>query len=100
VHPRRPRRSNPARFRTFYTDASKKLDPKCDPLQDFDLVVTYTWPVTQRDLDTGTRFLGESVGYSAGGSRYMTFSGDDTSAGGRETIVVNLHAAFAAGDRR
>lgn len=88
---------DPARFRTFFRDASTKLDPECDLLEDYDLVLTYTWPVTQRDLDTGTQFLGESVGYAAGGSQYMTFSGDDTSAGGRETIVVDLHAAFEAG---
>lgn len=74
-----------------------KLTPKCDFLADTNLLVTYTWPTNQKDLDTGTQFVGGSVGYACGGSPYMTFSGDDTSAGGRETIEVNLYQAYQDG---
>src|SRR5206468_1724264 len=50
-----------------------------------------------RDLDTGTTFLGQQVGYACGDHPYMTFSGDDTSAGGRETATMNLGQAFRDG---
>lgn len=54
------------------------------------------WPNTQRDLDTGTLFLGSSVGYACGSSPYMSFSGDDTSAGGQETIIVDISGSHSA----
>jgi hypothetical protein len=88
---------DPAQFRTFYSDGTKKLEPKCDLLKDYDLVLTYTWPESQKDLDTGTKFLSKTVGYRGSGSPYMSFSGDDTSYGGVETIVVDLYKAFRDG---
>jgi len=88
---------DPAAFRIFYSDGTKKLEPKCDLLSDYDLMLAYTWPESQKDLDTGTKFLGKTVGYRGSGSPYMSFSGDDTSYGGIETIVVNLDKAFRDG---
>lgn len=88
---------DPAAFRIFYSDGTKKLEPKCDLLSDYDLLLTYTWPESQRDLDTGTKFLGKTVGYRGSGSPYMSFSGDDTSYGGIETIVVDLYKAHRDG---
>jgi hypothetical protein len=88
---------DPAQLRTFYSDGSKTLDPKCDLLKDYDLLLNYTWPESQKDLDTGTKFLGKTVGYRGSGSPYMSFSGDDTSYGGIETIVVDLYKAHRDG---
>ncbi len=87
---------SPARFRVWSNAADGKLEPDCDLLRDYDLAVTYTWPTTQRDLDTGTLFLGSAVGYSCGSSKYMTFTGDDTTAGGSETATVKLYESFTA----
>ena len=88
---------DPAQLRTFYSDGSKTLDPKCDLLKDYDLLLNYTWPESQKDLDTGTKFLGKTVGYRGSGSPYMSFSGDDTSYVGIETIVVDLYKAHRDG---
>jgi hypothetical protein len=45
-------------------------------------------------LDTGTTFLGRSVGYACGFDEpYMSFSGDDTTAGGSERINIDVTAA-------
>ena len=37
------------------------------------------------------------MGFSCGSSKYMTFTGDDTSAGGAETATVKLFESFTAG---
>ena len=64
------------------------------------LRVTYTWPLSQNDLDTGTDFLGQQVGFDCGQSStpYTTFSGDDTTAGGMETNVIDLQGSLDAGE--
>jgi hypothetical protein len=59
------------------------------------LVVEYSWPADKNDLDTGTFFLGSSVGYGCDGeSPYMSFTGDDTGLGGKETVTVALGQSF------
>jgi hypothetical protein len=58
------------------------------------LKVLYTWPASQRDLDTGTTFLGDTVGYSCGdSSTYMVWTGDDTGTGGLEQVTVLISDA-------
>ena len=68
-----------------------------DSVDDLVLEIQYSWPADQPDLDTGTFFLGESVGFGCGFSPYISFSGDDTSTGGIEIVQVALGASFAAG---
>ena len=68
-----------------------------DSVNDLILEIQYSWPADQPDLDTGTFFLGESVGFGCGFSPYISFSGDDTSTGGIEIVQVALGASFAAG---
>jgi hypothetical protein len=60
------------------------------------LTVVYSWPAVP-DLDTGTRFLGKQVGYGYGSSEFMSWSGDDQSPSGSETVVIDLASAWAAG---
>jgi hypothetical protein len=84
--------ADPARFRVFGNPDST-LVPKCDLLIDYNLSVTYTWPDNQKDLDSGTLFLGEAVGYACGSSKYLSFSGDDTGTGGKETVIVDIASA-------
>jgi len=75
--------------------ASKKFLPKGKLLKDYDIQVDYTWANTQKDLDTGTAFIGGSVGYSQPGSIYIKFpTGDNTSTGGLETAIVDIDKAF------
>jgi von Willebrand factor type D domain len=63
------------------------------------LVVEYSWPLDQTDLDTGTFFLGSGVGYRCGSSSpYLLFSGDNTEVGGIETVRVALGDSFESGD--
>jgi hypothetical protein len=51
------------------------------------LVILYTWPTEQKDLDTSTRFLGQSVGYGCGSStQYLQWTGDDVGFGGMERV--------------
>jgi hypothetical protein len=64
---------------------------------DLELTIQYSWPANVPDLDTGTFFLGSGVGYSCGSSSpYLQFSGDDTSTGGTETIIVLVGQAREA----
>jgi len=55
------------------------------------------------DLDIGVEFLGVTAGfgYSSGGGGpvgdYMTYSGDNTTEGGPETVSIDLAAAWDAG---
>lgn len=66
-------------------------------LTGLELVVRYSWPLNEVDLDTGTEFLGQKVGFDCGTSPYMQFSGDNTSSGGSETVTVRLAQARADG---
>ncbi len=62
------------------------------------LKAEYTWPLNQPDLDTATQFFAEAVGYGCSSSAtYMTFTGDDTSSGGKETIRIQLGKSRADG---
>lgn len=69
-----------------------------DSIADLVLVVDYTWPTDLSDLDTGTSFLDEKVGWACdSGSSYLFFSDDDTSNGGKETVWVSLGDSFDDG---
>jgi hypothetical protein len=58
------------------------------------LKILYTWPSNQKDLDTATTFLGQTVGYSCGSStQYLIWTGDDTSTGGREEVTCLISEA-------
>ncbi|MFW6155389.1 MAG: hypothetical protein ACOC95_09250, partial [Planctomycetota bacterium] len=47
----------------------------------------------------GTSFLGDRTGWSCGyDAPYLDWSGDDTSAGGAETVVVDLDGSFDNGE--
>ena len=64
-------------------------------LSNTDFYVRYSWPMTVRDLDTNTTFLGHSAGWHLdNSSSYLTWSGDDTSAGGAETTRADLYSAW------
>jgi hypothetical protein len=66
-------------------------------LEDLQLVIEYSWPATEEDLDTGTSFLGGNVGWACGPSnQFMSFSGDDTSLGGVERVTIDLNGAAMA----
>lgn len=61
------------------------------------LTLVFTWPATP-DLDIGVSFFAETVGYGHSGSgTYMTWSGDDTSPAGSETVVIDLASAWDDG---
>ncbi len=67
------------------------------------LTLVCSWPATP-DLDIGVEFLGDIAGFghsspSTGGSvgPFMMWSGDDTTPGGSETVVIDLAAAWDAG---
>lgn len=63
------------------------------------LVCEYTWPRSKKDLDTGTTFLGETVGYNYNFvAPYMLWTGDDQNTGGREVVVIDIDGAVAAGE--
>lgn len=63
-------------------------------LSGLDLVARYSWALDNDDLDTSTRFLSDNVGFGcAGTNQYLDFSGDDTSNGGTETIIIKLSEA-------
>jgi len=62
-----------------------------------ELFIQYSWPADQADLDTGTEFLNQQIGFACGSSIYMSFSGDDTGFGGFETIIVDIAQALQDG---
>ena len=83
---------------TFFGTGEAKLEAGCDLLSDNDLLVEYTWNQNVRDLDTSTEFLGDTVGFSCGaGNQFMTFTGDNTTSGGSESVTLDLKGAFDAG---
>lgn len=59
------------------------------------ITIIYSW-LNMPDLDTGTEFLGNRVGYGYGTAPYMTWTGDQT-ADGNETITVDLAKAWEDG---
>ena len=59
------------------------------------LVLTFNW-TTYNNLETGTTFLGQTVGAGYGSSPYMTWSAANTNAG-PEYVIIDLAAAFSAG---
>lgn len=62
------------------------------PLLEF--VIEYSWSPQQRDLDTSTRFLDGSVGFSCRSpNEYLDFGGDNTSKGGTEVVVIDVEKA-------
>lgn len=64
-------------------------------LDGLELMITYSWPTTQKDLDIATQFESTKVGYQCPNiAKYTTWeSRDNTNAGGRETVVVQLDKA-------
>lgn len=88
--------SDPAKY-VLFGDSTAKLPNECYLLNDWDLYVEYKWPLSQRDLDTSTHFLGAKAGFACGVGPHLNWSGDDTTAGGTETVIVDLDAAFDAG---
>ena len=62
------------------------------------LSVTYSWAATDWDLDTGTSVFGHKYGWRCGGSdAYVSWSGDNRSSAGSETVTINLTGSKAAG---
>jgi hypothetical protein len=83
-----------APFATFVLDAPDPTVKLPNPCGVEDVFVSYRWPNTQSDLDTSTSLFGSSVGYACdNNSPYLQWSGDDTSAGGTETVMVHLKQA-------
>lgn len=64
------------------------------------LSITYDWSGTgQKDLDTGTTFLGAALGFACGGgSEYLEWSGDDVSENGQERVDLYPFDAFLDGE--
>ena len=76
--------------------AAIPVRPLSDELR---LVVAYTWGTDQQDLDTGTEFLGNTVGFAyADTAAYLLWTGDDVNGGGAEVVVVDINAAIVAQD--
>jgi hypothetical protein len=76
-------------------DNTAGIATSCITLDQYDLFVQYSWPLTSQDLDTNTEFLGVSTGFSgANTSPYVTWSGDNTSGGGIESATINLYQAY------
>jgi hypothetical protein len=86
--------ANQARFVVDFGDPAGTFEAECDILRNTELVVAYSWPNSQKDLDTGTLFLGSAVGFRHSGSVYMNWSGDNTSTGGVERVVVDIHQSY------
>lgn len=62
-----------------------------------DLYIEYRWAPPSRDLDTGTTFIGVTVGWACGGySSYLHWHGDNTGYG-PEIIEVNVVKALTDG---
>lgn len=63
--------------------------------------IEYTWPLDQSDLDTGTEFLGKTVGFACdarNGTQYLNWIGDDAGFGIRELVTADLGRALVAGE--
>ncbi len=67
---------------------------KIGSIAGLEMLVKYSWPQDQFDLDTSTMFLNHNVGFSCSSNNaYLSFGGDDTSGGGAETVIVKLDKA-------
>lgn len=57
--------------------------------------IIYDWAGTNKfDLDTGTEFLGNQIGYACAGGSYLNWiTGDDTSQNGNEQVSVSVDSA-------
>jgi hypothetical protein len=64
-----------------------------------DMVVFYEWDAPARDLDTGTTFLGVSVGWSIGGGQagIIRWPSGDNVDHGPEIVYVFARATLAKG---
>lgn len=88
------------------TEAGERLNPEPgDPVTDVrgetnpfgTLTLSFGWAGTP-DLDIGVSFAGETVGYGyASTGQYLSWSGDNTTTGGPETVVVDLAQAWEDG---
>jgi len=60
------------------------------------LEIRYEWiNSSSRDLDTGTTFLGNKVGWACGsGSQYMIWSGDSVGSSSVETVKIEIKRAL------
>ena len=75
----------------------KAVLPGKPKLKAVNLVVTYSWPNTQRDLDTRTAFGGGAAGFDITAGTYLNWLGDQQGAGLQETTIVDLYDAWKAG---
>lgn len=70
-----------------------------EPLGELRMVITYSWPDTETDLDTQVRLgsLVHGIGCFADSSGTVVFLGDSTEAGGNETYYVRIGKASMDG---
>jgi hypothetical protein len=66
-------------------------------LTNVNLIVTYSWPNDEKDLDSKTTFGGGSAGFNLDGGTYLNWLGDQQGAGLQETTIVDLYDAWKAG---
>jgi hypothetical protein len=88
------------------TTAGEFLNPEFPELEEGEpleanpfgtLTLEFTWS-GEPDLDIGVTFLGETFGFGHSGvSPYVTWSGDNTTTGGPETVVIDLALAWDEG---
>lgn len=88
------------------TEAGKFLNPEFPELEDGEpleenpfgtLTIEFTWS-GEPDLDIGVTFLEQTFGYGhSGSSPFVTWSGDNTTTGGPETVVIDLALAWEQG---
>lgn len=67
--------------------------------EQYSLKLRYSWGASQTDLDTGTEFLEEKVGFSCQiSAEYLDWTtGDNTGSNGFESVEVNLSEAKVQG---
>ena len=93
----RPRTSPATQF-TFFGTGEAKLEAGCDLLTDNDLFVPTPGTRTSATSTLPPSSSATASGSCAGsGNEFMTFTGDNTSGGGSETVTIDLQGAFAAG---
>jgi hypothetical protein len=75
----------------------KATIPRGPKLINVNLVVTYSWPQSQKDLDSKTIFAGAAAGFNLAGGTYLNWLGDTQTDGGSETTIVDLYDAWHSG---